>query len=177
MTPFQQFIQSCSDSELARLKAGSLAISCNDNIYQTATNGINIATLSCASNATTPELITQDIKQYLNLNEAAILNALYQTRPLCQDEFNFQAQQLFARYGAENFCHHLNNLSHKSLMIDQASLISVNKNDARSQYGYYCECNKKLSTTEAKQTTLQWLLSAQAYEDYREKTYCRYTCL
>lgn len=173
MTPFQQFIQHCSESELARLKAGILTISCNDNAYQTAADGINITTLS----GTTPELITQDIKQYLSLNEAPILYALYQNHPLCRDEFDFQAQQLFAKYGAENFCHHLNNLSHRSLMIEQSSLISVNKNDARSQYGYFYECNKKLSISEAKQAALQWLQSAQAYEDYREKTYCRYTCL
>ena len=165
-SPYMKFISGLSDADLQKLQTHDLMISINDEHYLLADNGFNI-----------PDTIkTTDLKTYLYNNQNNILKMLYQTQPLCKDEFNYQAMQFFKYHGAEKFCHYKNNTNNLALMIENEKLITVSRDDPRNQYGYFYTHQSLIDDNMASKLVLQWLDSGSAYNDYRVKTHCRYIC-
>lgn len=165
MSPFQRFINNLSDDDLPRLSKGEAAVWCDDNTYRLARHGIVQENMP-----TNPDTV----RSYLLAHEREILERLYQTQPLCREEFDYQAEALLQEHGADKFYRHADNSW--AMMIDGSLLTAVPPEDVRSQYGYYCEGDEPLPTADASETVKQWLKTGIAYEDYRVKTHCRYIC-
>jgi hypothetical protein len=167
MSPFQRFIANLSDKQLASVLDGSYGIGCSDNDY-CLVEGEGVAVDGTESVA--------ELRSELSENEKEVLHQLYRNRPLCRAEFDHQARRLLREHGAANFCRHPGNASSWALMIDDSGLVAVGPEDVRSQYGYYCEGDNSQECDDAAAKVMRWLESGQAYEDYRSKTTCRYSC-
>jgi len=167
MTPFQLFIEQCDSEDLTQLLSGETGIGCNDTDYLLDKQGIALNKLDIDGLQTKDDILKI---------EQEILTSLYQTHPLCRSEFDYQAQQLFIKNPPEKFCSHPDNPKHLALMIEGTQLVTVDFNDARNQYGYFCEQNKALDLAKARQLVMKWSSTGEAYETYRAKTYCRYNC-
>jgi len=78
-----------------------------------------------------------------------ILIELYQSYPLCNDEFNYQTTQLLNNHGAENHCKCEDKPNHLSLMIENERLISIDQDDPRNQYGHFYNHHSIVDDNEA----------------------------
>ncbi len=165
MSPYQQFVRSLSDDEIARIIAGELGISCDAHDYHLLERG-------GLSPATKPAQVAE--RQWLIASELQLLEALYHQRALCRAEFDYQAAELMAEHGLARFCRRPGNRNNMALMIDEWRVIAVEPEDVRSQYGYFCEADEALDEAVAGEQAIRWLKSGDAYDSYRAKTHCRY---
>jgi hypothetical protein len=165
VSPYQQFIRALSDAQLAQLARGGTGIGCDAEHYRLAAEG-------CLPFDGT--VAPAEVRALLSAGEQAVLTCVYATQPLCRAEFDYQAESLLATQGAAQFCHHPGNRQGLALMIDGAYLVAVGPGDVRSRYGYFCECDEKMSEEQAAARARAWLASGEAYDDYRGKTTCRY---
>lgn len=165
MSPYQKFIKHLSDAEVQQLIHGQAAIGCNDQHYLLVTTWTMPEALANDNNAAREQLQAQEYK---------LLERLYQSQPLCREEFDYQATQLLQQHGAGQF-YHQGDCSW-ALMIDGSFLVAVPPDDVRSQYGYCCEGDHALVEDDAIKAVMRWLHDGTAYEDYRVKTHCRYIC-
>jgi hypothetical protein len=165
MSPYQRFVDSLSDAQLQQLMRGEVGIGCSDDGYCLVENG---GVKMQDDDADT------DPRSRLRDREGGVLGELYQNQPLCRAEFDYQAEQLLERHGAENFCRRTGSTGSWALMIDGLQLVAVEPEDVRCQYGYFCDIEEHVVDDEAAARTRDWLTSGEAYEDYRSKTTCRY---
>ena len=168
MNPFEQFLNTLSTDNINKLATGTLRLSVDDINYTTSPEGIDVLDLLSGDNA--------DTKETLIKNQETILTQLYATLPLCRKEFDYQAHQLINKHHPESYCKHANSQNSRALFIEGNQLISVESNDSRHKYGYYCEHHDQLQKENAIMNVMTWLESGQAYDDYRVKTHCRYIC-
>lgn len=164
MSPYQRFIDSLSDDEVAQIRSGEMGIACDAHDYRLVAGGVPV----------TGHRPNGEVREWLRESESQVLATLYAERALCHAEFDHQAGELFAQHGAALFCRHQGNQNNMALMIDEWQLIAVGPEDVRSQYGYFCEAQEALDNNAAEMRVMQWLKSGEAYNDYRSKTHCRY---
>lgn len=167
MSPFLQFIGALSDDEIGLLIRGTRGIGCDDDGYLLEEDAVS--PFQC-------EPVMEHTREQLISMEQCVLDKLYEHRPLCRSEFNYQASTLLAAKGRAHFCHHEGNTDRWALMIDDWRLVAVGPDDVRNQYGYFCEVNEVVDELEADSLVMTWIESGAAYDDYRSKTHCRY-CL
>lgn len=165
MSPYQAFIQSLSDDDLSALLDGKLSIGCDASAYRLQAQGV--APFDGINGAT-------HTRDGLLALEESVLVRLFSQRPLCREEFDYQAAVLLSAHGAERFLRRECQQGHWALMIDVWRLIAVGPEDVRSQYGYFCNVEGPLNDVEAESHVMRWLKSGEAYDDYRSKTHCRY---
>ena len=165
-SPYKTFIRSLSNNDINNLYQGKLCLCVNDNEYILCDSGLSLQSTA---------LLTEFTHNLLH-NQELILKDLYQTYPLCKDEFYFQARQLFEQHGPAQFCQQSLSTDNMALMIDDHELIAIDSNDPRNQYGYYFSHPSIIDKEQATVLVNEWLNSGEAYNDYRVKTHCRYIC-
>jgi len=164
--PFQEFIESLTEDNLANLISGSQCINVDDNNYLLSPDGVNLTQYANKKN----------VRQMLIDKQFLIKQALYKENPLCRKEFDYQAHLLIMKTQPESFCHHASKLNEQALIIDGSVLITVKPSDARHKYGYCSQQDKNLTDDEAREAVFRWIKSGEAYSDYRVKTHCLYIC-